>query len=123
MKILGLIFCALLLSAADAPKTAPAPIAKTVPWEKNHLQIGEELYRNNCQVCHDIDQPQQGPPKKYGPNFYHLFSKPKMPLAPQPPNRAYIAFKIRLGGSFMPAFMKKLSPAEIDTIIDYMQSK
>ena len=28
------------------------------PWEKNHLLVGQTLYRENCVVCHDIDKPQ-----------------------------------------------------------------
>ena len=44
---------ALALAAALA-----ADGRRPVPWEKNHLRIGQALYRENCVVCHDIDQPQ-----------------------------------------------------------------
>ena len=100
------------LWAADQP-TAP-------PWEKNHLKIGQALYRNNCVVCHDIDYEQS---KKFGPSFYKLFERPKMPVANMKPDRAYIKIRVKFGGALMPAFQKKLSDKEIDTLIDYIASR
>ena len=38
--------------------TAFAADRRPVPWEKNQLQAGQALYRENCVVCHDIDQQQ-----------------------------------------------------------------
>jgi len=95
---------------------------KPLPWEKNHLQIGEALYRTNCVVCHDIDRP-QAQSKKFGPSFYQLFRRDKMPLAAMKPSRDYIKLRIKFGGSIMPAFAKKLNDSEIDTLLDYIQSK
>jgi mono/diheme cytochrome c family protein len=46
-----------------------------------------------------------------------------MPRANVKPERSHVAAKIRVGGTVMPAFAKKLSAAEIDTLIDYMESK
>jgi mono/diheme cytochrome c family protein len=34
-----------------------------------------------------------------------------------------IAGKIRVGGKVMPSFAKKLTSADIDALLDYMQSK
>ena len=99
------------LSAAD---NAPPP------WEKNHLLIGQALYRENCAVCHDIDTPRS---RKFGPSFYQLFKQPKMPLAKMPPNRAYIKLRMQFGGPIMPAFRARLTSGEMDTLIDYIQSK
>ncbi len=103
----------LILSAADQ---------KPLPWEKNHLQIGQALYRTNCVVCHDIDRP-QAESKKFGPSFYQLFRRDKMPLAAMKPNRDYIKIRIKFGGAIMPAFAKTLNDSEIDTLLDYIQSK
>lgn len=90
------------------------------PWEKNHTQIGQALYREHCVVCHDIDRPQS---KKFGPSFYHLFQCGKMPLSSMKPNREYIKVRIRFGGPLMPAFRGKMTEAEMNTLIDYMETK
>ena len=90
------------------------------PWERNHLRVGQALYRENCVVCHDIDRKQS---KKFGPSFYQLFRSERMPIAKMKPNREYIKVRVKFGGPIMPAFGKRLSEAEIDTIIDYIASK
>lgn len=108
------IAAALFAAASHAAEHA-AP-----PWEKNHLLIGQGLYRENCVVCHDIDKPVS---KKFGPSFYQLFRRPKMPLSSMKPNRAYIKVRMQFGGPVMPAFRLKLTPAEIETLIDYIESK
>jgi mono/diheme cytochrome c family protein len=95
---------------------------RELPWETNRSQIGQALYRENCVVCHDVDKPQKES-KKLGPSFYQLFKRERMPIAQQPPNRAYIATRIRFGGPLMPAFQKKMTSAEIETLIDYMESR
>jgi mono/diheme cytochrome c family protein len=46
-----------------------------------------------------------------------------MPLASMKPNRDYIKLRIKFGGAIMPAFAKKLNDKEIDTLLDYLQSK
>ena len=107
---------ALLIAALSAADQKP------LPWEKNHLQIGQELYRANCVVCHDIDKP-QAESKKFGPSFYQLFHRDKMPLAAMKPSRDYIKVRIKFGGAIMPAFAKTLNDSEIDTLLDYIQSK
>jgi mono/diheme cytochrome c family protein len=103
----------LLLAAAFLPGGEP-------PWEKNHLLAGKMLYRENCVVCHDIDRQQS---KKFGPSFYQLFRRDKMPLSAMKPNRDYIKVRVKFGGPLMPAFAKSLTDAQIDTLIDYIASK
>jgi len=100
-------------------KDKPA-VSRALPWEKNRMQTGQALYRENCVVCHDVDAAES---KKMGPSFYHLFQREKMPFSAGKPGRSFIAGKIRAGGQNMPSFNKKLTSAEIDTLIDYMQSK
>lgn len=90
------------------------------PWEKHHLDAGKMLYRENCVVCHDIDRQQS---KKFGPSFYQLFKRDKMPLSSMKPNRDYIKIRVKFGGPLMPAFAKTLTDSEIDTLIDYIASK
>lgn len=91
-------------------------------WETNRTQIGQALYRENCVVCHDIDKAQKES-KKLGPSFHQLFKRTRMPLANQPPSRAYVGTRIRFGGPLMPAFQKKMTAAEIETLIDYMETR
>jgi len=110
-KWLLLISVASILTAADR---------RPLPWEKNHLQVGQALYRANCVVCHDIDKQQS---KKIGPSFYQLFKRDKMPIATMKPNRDYIKVRVRFGGPIMPAFRQWLTEAEMDTLIDYIASK
>ena len=113
MKLFILALLAFTLSAADK---------KPLPWEKNRLASGRALYRTNCVVCHDVDRP-QAESKKFGPSFYRLFHRDKMPLAAMKPNRDYIKLRIRFGGAIMPAFAKTMNDAEIDTLLDYLQSQ
>jgi len=97
--------------AADHPK---------VPWERNSLRVGQALYRENCAVCHEIEEPRS---KKLGPDFYQLFKREKMPIASMKPNRDYIKVRVKFGGQLMPAFGKRLNDREIDTLIDYIASR
>jgi mono/diheme cytochrome c family protein len=93
---------------------------RPLPWEKNHLRIGQALYRENCVVCHEIDRPQS---KKLGPPFYQLFKRDRMPLSRGKPNREYITVRVKFGGPLMPAFRQRLSDSEINTLIDYIASR
>jgi len=111
----------ILLAAAFA-LTLSAADQKPLPWEKNHVQIGLALYRANCVVCHDVDRP-QSETKKLGPSFYHLFQQEKLPLSGDKLTRAAVADKIRAGGIIMPAFADKLSNSQINTLLDYLQTK
>ncbi len=106
---------ALAFAAALAGDGRPA-----LPWERNHLRIGQALYRENCAVCHDIDRPQS---KKFGPSFYQLFRRTQMPIARVKPNRESIKVGVKFGGALMPAFRVWLTDRDIDSLIDYIASK
>ena len=110
-------------SSGGAPsldKPAAPVVLRPVPWEKNRLKIGQAIYRENCVVCHAVEA---GSSNKLGPSFYHLFQRDKMPQSNAKPQRTLIAGKIRVGGKLMPSFAKKLTSADIDALLDYMQSK
>lgn len=109
--------CATALALAVVLTAAGRP---AVPWEKNHLRIGQALYRENCAVCHDIDRQQS---KKLGPGFYQLFERPQMPIAKMKPSRDYIKLRVKFGGAIMPSFRTFLTDRDIDTLIDYIESK
>jgi mono/diheme cytochrome c family protein len=95
---------------------------KVPPWDKSHLSIGRDLFRENCVVCHDIDKDQRHT-KKLGPSLNHLFKNERLPLSHGNPSRPYVVVRIKFGGAFMPAFGKRLSQSEIDTLIDYVATK
>ena len=91
-----------------------------IPWEKNRQPTGQALYRENCVVCHEVDRAES---KKMGPSFYQLYKREKMPLSNMKPNRQYIAVRVKFGGKIMPAFQKKLTDAQINSLIDYLESR
>jgi mono/diheme cytochrome c family protein len=95
---------------------------KTPPWEKSPLIAGQDLFRENCAVCHDIDTDQKHT-RKLGPSLNHLFKNEKLPLSHAKPNRPYIVVRIKFGGALMPAFRTYLSDSEINALIDYIASK
>ncbi len=109
----------LLLGLAASLSAADIQIP---PWDKSSSNIGRDLYRENCAVCHDIDKDQKHT-RKFGPSLDHLFQNETMPLSHAKPSRQYVTVRIKFGGALMPAFGKWLSDSEIATLIDYIASK
>ncbi len=87
-----------------------------------HWAIGRDLYRENCAVCHDIDK-DKAHSRKFGPSLNHLFKNETLPMSHGKPSRAYVEVRIKFGGAVMPAFSRRLTPAEINTLIDYIAAK
>ncbi len=87
-----------------------------------HLSIGRDLYRENCAVCHDIDK-DKAHSRKFGPSLNRLFKNETLPMSHAKPTRPYVEVRIKFGGVLMPAFSKRLSQDEINTLIDYIDSK
>ncbi len=106
----------LLLGAAASPLVASS---KVPPWEKP-LQVGRNLYRENCIVCHDIHKAET---KKLGPSLFRLFQNEKLPFSGGTPSEAYVDIKIQFGGDVMPAFVNKLTPGQIKRIIEYIRTQ
>lgn len=107
MKTLLLLLAAILpLAASDAAQ----------------LAIGRDLYRENCSVCHDIER-DKAHSRKFGPSLNQLFKNETLPMSHGKPSRPYVEVRIKFGGAFMPAFGKRLTPNEINTLIDYIDSK
>jgi mono/diheme cytochrome c family protein len=96
--------------------------ASLAAGEPAHLTIGRDLYRENCAVCHDIDKDKTHS-RKFGPSLKHLFKNPTLPMSHGKPSRQYVEVRIKFGGAVMPAFGKRLTPDEISTLIDYIDSK
>jgi len=86
------------------------------------LRVGRDLYRENCAVCHDIEK-DKAHSHKFGPSLNHLFKNETLPMSHGKPSRQYVELRIKFGGSIMPAFAKRLTQDEINTLIDYIDSK
>jgi len=108
----------LLFSAGAAVAADPS----APPWEHSSPPVGQSLFRENCAVCHDIDKDQKST-RKIGPSLHHLFENPMLPLSKSKPTRAYVTVRIQYGGPVMPAFLKKMSEAQISAILAYLESK
>jgi mono/diheme cytochrome c family protein len=114
MTLLGIPVLLLLAAPLGAQER------KLPPWQKNKY-LGQDLYREHCVVCHDIDKAENN--KKPGPSLHRLFKNDKLPLTGAKPTRDYVAVKIRFGGQVMPPFVKKMTESEIQAVIDYMETK
>lgn len=106
----GIALAAAALLAADR---------KAPPWEKTKY-LGQDLYREHCIVCHDIDKKET---KKPGPTLHRLFKNEKLPLSGGRPSREYVVVKIKFGGQLMPPFIKRMTDAEIARLVDYIETK
>jgi mono/diheme cytochrome c family protein len=102
------------LAAALMAANRPAP-----PWEKSRLSVGQDLFRENCAVFHDIEKPVS---KKLGPTLHNAFKREKLASGAKP-SRLYIITRIKFGGALMPAFAKKMTDAEMETLVDFIASR
>ena len=94
---------------------------KALPWEA-HSHVGRDLYRENCAVCHDVDKNKKDS-RKIGPSLNHLFQNETLPLSKAKPSKDFVVVKIKFGGQLMPAFMKKMTDAEINALVSYLETK
>lgn len=114
MRSLAVLLFTGILTAAGAGE---------LPWERSpHAPPGQILFREYCTVCHDIDKDQKAT-RKLGPSLHHLFKNPRLPLSKSKPTRAYVTVRIQYGGPIMPAFQKKMTAAQINNLLDYLESK
>jgi len=104
----------LLVFAAVLPAQKKPP-----PWQKPRY-LGQDLYREHCTVCHDLDKKET---KKPGPSLHRLFRNEKLPLSGGKPSRQYVEVKIKFGGQLMPPFIKRMTEAEIGVLIGYLETK
>jgi mono/diheme cytochrome c family protein len=107
--------------ALAALAVAPAAGQRRPPWEKNR-SLGQDLYREHCVVCHDIDKPQSKESKKPGPSLHRLFQIDKLPRTGAKPSREYLVVKIKFGGQLMPAFIKRMTDPEVTAVVDYIEA-
>jgi mono/diheme cytochrome c family protein len=100
----------------------PAADLKAPPWDDSQLNVGRDLFRENCAVCHDIDKDRKQS-RKLGPSLNHLFKNERMPMSHALSTKPYVVVRIKYGGALMPAFGKWLSQSEIDLLVEYLASK
>ncbi len=105
------VLLAIVLASPLAAAERKAP-----PWEKP-TEVGRNLYRKNCIVCHDIAQAET---EKIGPSLFRLFQNETLPSSGAKPSVEYVRVKTQFGGSEMPAFLQRLTTDQIDQIIDYI---
>jgi mono/diheme cytochrome c family protein len=115
MRLVSFLFLAAWLSAAEN---------KAPPWEKPAATtlLGQNLYRENCAVCHDVDKDQSST-RKIGPSLRHLFKNKKLPLSGGRPSREYVTIRIQYGGPIMPSFRKSLNDSQVAALLAYLESK
>ena len=101
---------------------AALAILPAADLKSSRLVVGRDLYRENCAVCHDIEK-DKAHSHKFGPSLNHLFKNETLPMSHGKPSRPYVEVRIKFGGAIMPAFGKRLSQYEINTLIDYIDSK
>lgn len=99
-----------------------AAVLQAADSKSAHFAIGRDLYRENCAVCHDIEK-DKAHSHKFGPSLNHLFKNETLPMSHGKPSRQYVEVRIKFGGAFMPAFAKRLTQDQINTLIDYIDSK
>ena len=109
----------LLLAGITWAAFALAADKKAPPWEKP-LQKGRYLYLRNCSVCHEINKPETN---KLGPSLFRMYQNEKLPASGGTPSEEYFRIKVMFGGDVMPAYVNRLSEAEIQLLSDFVRSK
>ena len=83
--------------------------------EKKNIS-GEDLFNNNCALCHFTDSKA----KKVGPGLQGLFKSERLPSG-KPVSEAEVSRQIKQGGGGMPPF-GHLKDDEIQALVDYLKS-
>ncbi|MED4584429.1 cytochrome c [Brevibacillus choshinensis] len=79
------------------------------PQEIGGSAIAEQVFRNNCMICHGQDL--EG---GFGPELLHVGSRK---------SKAQIAQQIQHGGMLMPAFGNQLDAGTIETLAQWLSEK
>ncbi len=95
-------------------KTSPSAAA---------VKEGEAIYKKNCEMCHFADKTD----KKLAPGLKGLFKNKELPQSHKPATEATIREQIEKGNLDakpmpMPPFGNKLSPAEMQNLLDYLKT-
>ena len=79
---------------------------------------GEALFKKHCNMCHFPDKAD----KKLGPGMKGILKNKELPQSHKPATEANVREQIEKGSKAMPAFGKKLSSAEIDSLMEYLKT-
>jgi mono/diheme cytochrome c family protein len=87
------------------------------------LKEGEAVYKKNCEMCHFADKTD----KKLAPGLKGLFKNKELPQSYKPATEATIREQIEKGNPDakpmpMPPFGNKLSPEEMQNLLDYLKT-
>lgn len=112
------IFLLIPLTLWGAPKARSSS-----PSSKGSAVEGEKVFKANCAMCHNADKTDA----KMGPGLKGLFKNKELPASHKPVTEDNVREQITKGSPNakpmpMPAFADKLSPAQIDSLIQYLKT-
>jgi cytochrome c len=84
---------------------------------KGDVAAGEKIYKANCDMCHFANKTE----KKIGPGLKGLFANKKLSSG-KPTTDENVRTQIEKGGKMMPAFGKKLSAEDVDSLMAYLKT-
>ena len=108
----------LALAAITISLASSATERKPPPWEKPLAKAATSIAKTASSATIST-KPKPG---RSGPSMFRLFQNEKLPFSGGTPSEEYVNFKIQLGGDVMPAFTGRLTPQQIDLIVDYIKS-
>jgi len=114
-------FCAAALLLVPAAKPQSSQTSKSAPPALSEsAKRGKGLFADNCFVCHDRDSERVKP---LGPTLDGLFQRKQL-IVGKPVTEENVKEMIRMGPTpGMPGFRYKLSPEEINDIVEFLKTK
>jgi mono/diheme cytochrome c family protein len=95
------------------------PLARTSAGaEKKATPDGQAIYKKQCNMCHYPDKAD----KKMGPGLKDLLKNQELPSSKKPATLEVVREQIEKGSRGMPAFAKKLSTEEMDSLMEYLKT-
>lgn len=110
----ALMFAVIFLSACDVQRRQ-----SDAELGLNPQQVaGRKIYDSFCDRCHE---PYSTRGKK-GPALKGVFKHPYLSLSGLPANDERVTDIIRIGRNEMPGYSQRLSPAEMQELMDYLHT-
>lgn len=114
----SLLIIIALIAPLAVSSAAKNKKGKSSPTEQSPVSEGEELFKKNCNMCHFADKTD----KKIAPGLKDLFKNKELPQSHKPATEANVREQIEKGSKVMPAFGNKLTPTEIDDLLEYLKT-
>ncbi len=112
------VWLAAILTFAIMLPLAVLSAQKEKPASPEDLDAGQQVFKKNCNLCHFPDKAD----KKMGPGLKGLFKLKELPESHKPVNEKDIRDQILNGSKKMPGFAKKLTPEQVDNLMDYLKT-